>query len=45
MQTFKGEYELIIKKLEHWTGKKITDSDLREGVEIMNKARQAMKKI
>lgn len=41
----KGEYELLIKKLEEWTGKTITDADLKRGIEIMNGARQVMKKI
>ncbi len=40
-----AEYELLIKKLEDWTGKKITDSDLNRGIDIMNKARRAMKDI
>jgi benzoyl-CoA reductase subunit C len=35
----------LIKELEDWTGKKITDQDLRRGIEIMNKARRAMKDI
>jgi benzoyl-CoA reductase subunit C len=39
------EYKLLIKELEDWTGKKITDQDLRRGIEIMNKARRAMKDI
>ncbi len=41
----RGEYELLIKKLETLTGKKITDSDLNRGIDIMNKTRRAMKDI
>jgi len=40
-----GEYEILIKKLEDLTGKKITDSDLQRGIEIMNNARRVMKEI
>lgn len=40
-----GEYEILIKKLEDLTGKKITDSDLQRGIEIMNNARRVMKDI
>ena len=40
-----AEYELLIKKLEDLTGKKITDSDLKRGIEIMNRTRRAMKDI
>jgi benzoyl-CoA reductase subunit C len=40
-----GEYKLLIKSLEELAGKKITDEDLRRGIEIMNRARQVMKKI
>jgi benzoyl-CoA reductase subunit C len=39
------EYKLLIKKLEELTGKKITDDDLRRGIQIMNKARRVMKEI
>jgi benzoyl-CoA reductase subunit C len=41
----KGEYEILIRKLEEWTGKTISDSDLKNGIEIMNRARGSMKKI
>lgn len=41
----KEEYKLLIEKLEELTGKKITDDDLRRGIEIMNKARRVMKDI
>jgi benzoyl-CoA reductase subunit C len=40
-----GEYELLIKKLEDLAGKKITDSDLKRGIGIMNNVRRAMKDI
>jgi benzoyl-CoA reductase subunit C len=39
------EYKLLIQKLEELTGKKITDDDLRRGIEIMNKSRRVMKEI
>ena len=38
-----GEYEILIKKLEDLTGKKITDSDLRRGIDIMNRSRRVQK--
>jgi benzoyl-CoA reductase subunit C len=41
----KEEYKLLIEKLEELTGKKITDNDLRRGIEIMNKVRRVMKDI
>ena len=31
--------------MEEWTGKNITDSDLRRGIDIMNNARQVMRQI
>jgi benzoyl-CoA reductase subunit C len=40
-----AEYELLIKKLEDLTGKKITDRDLQTGIEIMNNVRRVMKDI
>jgi benzoyl-CoA reductase subunit C len=40
-----AEYELLIKKLEDLTGKKITDRDLSAGIEIMNNVRRVMKDI
>ena len=39
------EYKLLIEKLEELTGKKITDDDLRRGIQIMNKSRRIMKDI
>jgi benzoyl-CoA reductase subunit C len=39
------EYKLLIEKLEELTGKKITDEDLKRGIQVMNKARRAMKDI
>ncbi|UCH88067.1 MAG: benzoyl-CoA reductase, bzd-type, subunit N [Thermoplasmata archaeon] len=45
VQFLKEEYKLLIEKLEELTGKKITDDDLKRGIEIMNKARRAMKDI
>jgi benzoyl-CoA reductase subunit C len=41
----KEEFKLLIEKLEELTGKKITDDDLRRGIDIMNKARRVMKDI
>ncbi len=40
-----GEYELLIKKLEELTGKTISDSDLKRGIEIMNTMRRTQKDI
>ncbi|MCK4614616.1 MAG: 2-hydroxyacyl-CoA dehydratase, partial [Thermoplasmata archaeon] len=39
------EYKLLIEKLEELTGKKITNDDLRRGIEIMNDVRRVMKDI
>ncbi len=39
------EYELLIKKLEEFTGKTITDSDLKKSISIVNKARKTLKEI
>lgn len=41
----KEEYKLLIEKLEELTGKKITDDDLRLGIQIMNNVRKVMKEI
>ena len=41
----RAEYERFIKKLELWIGKKITDSDLQCGIDIMNQSRNLMKSI
>ncbi len=40
-----GEYELLIAKLEDFTGKTITDSDLKRGIVLMNDVRRTMKDI
>jgi benzoyl-CoA reductase subunit C len=40
-----GEYERFIKKVEQWTGKKLTDSDLKRGIEIMNRSRSLMRTV
>lgn len=39
------EYKLLIKKVEELAGKKITDDDLRRGIDIMNNVRRVMKEI
>lgn len=39
------EYKLLIKKLQELTGKTITDEDMKRGIQIVNKARRAMKDI
>lgn len=39
------EYKLLIKKIEELAGKEITDDDLRQGIDIMNKVRRVMKEI
>lgn len=41
----KAEYELLIKKLEALTGKTISDSDLKRGIDLMNDVRRTMKTI
>ncbi len=41
----RGEYELFIKKVETWTGRKITDVDLKRGIDIMNRSRNLMKAV
>ena len=40
-----AEYELLIHRLEDLTDRQITDSDLERGIDIMNRARRAMKDI
>ncbi|HUU46807.1 MAG TPA: benzoyl-CoA reductase, bzd-type, subunit N [Acidobacteriota bacterium] len=39
----RGEFELFKKKVEEWTGRTITDDDLRRGIETVNRDRQLMK--
>jgi benzoyl-CoA reductase subunit C len=41
----KEEFKLLIENLEEWTGKKITNDDLKRGIELMNGARRVMKRI
>ena len=41
----RGEFELFKKKVEEWTGKTITDDDLRRGIETVNRDRQLMKQV
>ncbi len=41
----RAEYELLIKKLEEFTGKTITDSDLKRGIDLMNDVRRTMKAV
>jgi benzoyl-CoA reductase subunit C len=45
MPFLRGEYERFIKKVEEWTGKKITDTDLKRGIDIMNQSRKLMKQV
>ncbi len=40
-----GELKAFKEAIEKWTGKEITDDDLRRGIEIMNKNRQLMKQV
>jgi benzoyl-CoA reductase subunit C len=40
-----GELKAFKEAIEKWTGKEITDDDLRRGIEIMNKDRQLMKQV
>ncbi len=41
----KGEYDTFIKKIEDWIKRKITDSDLKKGIEIVNRNRSLMKAV
>ncbi len=40
-----AEYEILIKKLEDLTARRITDADLKRGIEIMNAVRRVLKRI
>lgn len=39
------ELKLFKKAVEKWTGKEITDDDIRRGIEIMNKNRQLLQQV
>jgi benzoyl-CoA reductase subunit C len=41
----RAEFEIFKTRLEEWTGKKITDDDLRRGIDTVNRDRQMMKKV
>jgi benzoyl-CoA reductase subunit C len=41
----RGELEEFKKAVEKWTGKTITDEDLKRGIEIVNKNRRLLKQI
>lgn len=41
----KGELERFKKSIEEWTGKEITNEDLKRGIEIMNENRRLMKQV
>lgn len=41
----RGELETFVKKVEGWTGKKLTDADLERGIEIMDRNRRLMKSV
>ena len=41
----RGELEKFKKSLEEWTGNKITDDDLRDGIELMNENRRLMHQV
>jgi benzoyl-CoA reductase subunit C len=41
----RGELEEFKKAVENWTGKKITDEDLKRGIEIVNRNRRLLKQI
>jgi benzoyl-CoA reductase subunit C len=41
----RGELEEFKKAVEKWTGKEITDEDLKRGIEIVNKNRRLLKQI
>ena len=39
------ELKLFKKTIEEWTGKQITDDDIKRGIEIMNKNRQLLQEV
>jgi len=39
------EFESFMKSVEKWTGRKITDIDLKRGIEIVNRNRRLMKQV
>ncbi len=39
------EFDNFRKSIEQWTGKKITDQDLKRGIDIMNRSRKLMKQV
>jgi benzoyl-CoA reductase subunit C len=41
----RAEFEIFKTRLEEWTAKKITDDDLRRGIETVNRDRQMMKQV
>jgi len=41
----RGELEAFKKSIEGWLGKKITDNDLDNGIEIMNQSRRLMRQL
>jgi benzoyl-CoA reductase subunit C len=41
----RGELEEFKKAIEKWTGKEITDDDLKRGIEIVNRNRRVLKQI
>jgi benzoyl-CoA reductase subunit C len=41
----RAELEKFKKSLEEWTEKKITDDDLRDGIELMNENRRLMRQV
>jgi benzoyl-CoA reductase subunit C len=41
----RAEFEIFKTKLETWTGKKITDDDLRRGIDTVNRDRQLMRQV
>jgi benzoyl-CoA reductase subunit C len=41
----RAEFDIFKNKVEEWTGKTITDDDLRRGIEIVNRDRALMKQV
>jgi len=41
----RAEFEIFKNKVEEWTGKTITDDDLKRGIEIVNRDRALMKQV
>ncbi len=41
----RAEFEVFKAKLEEWTGKEISDDELKRGIEVVNRDRRLMKQV